>query len=441
MSKKKAFASIVFILFAALILTSCVPRITTFTPTSGKEGTEVTINGERFNPNPEKNTVKFGDVKATDILEAEENRIVVRVPAGAKTGKISVKTKWGTSYSSEEFIIGGAGYALAIGLNEVDPAHYAGWSGPLTGCEPDVEDMEKVATQQRLEVETLVTAQATRGAVLSKLENLAQRMKKGDLLVVSYSGHGGQIPDQNGDETDGLDETWCLYDGELLDDELHGAWAKFQAGVRILVFSDSCHSGTVLKMKKKDWDDPPQLEKFNADWKSIRVLPKLERAKIRTILEGDEKLWMRVKTSPVLRTREVIEYAAVEEEKEIFVSRSVPPGILMMTFEQNKQFYVDIGSTAPREDTTPVNASVILISGCEDFETSADLGFNGLFTFKLMQVWQNGEFSGNHRDFHEAIKAQVQEVYSEQSPKLFWVGEDEDDIEAFLQLRPYKIEY
>ncbi|MCK4829009.1 caspase family protein, partial [bacterium] len=379
--------------------------------------------------------------KATDILEAEENRIVVRVPAGAKTGKISVKTKWGTSYSSEEFIIGGAGYALAIGLNEVDPAHYAGWSGPLTGCEPDVEDMEKVATQQRLEVETLVTAQATRGAVLSKLENLAQRMKKGDLLVVSYSGHGGQIPDQNGDETDGLDETWCLYDGELLDDELHGAWAKFQAGVRILVFSDSCHSGTVLKMKKKDWDDPPQIEKFNADWKSIRVLPKLERAKIRTILEGDEKLWMRVKTSPVLRTREVIEYAAVEEEKEIFVSRSVPPGILMMTFEQNKQFYVDIGSTAPREDTTPVNASVILISGCEDFETSADLGFNGLFTFKLMQVWQNGEFSGNHRDFHEAIKAQVQEVYSEQSPKLFWVGEDEDDIEAFLQLRPYKIEY
>jgi len=439
--RKKVFASIVFILFVMLILTSCAPRITTFTPTRGEEGTEVTIEGERFNPSPEKNTVKFGDVKATDILEAEENRIVVRVPVGAKTGKISVKTKGGIGYSSEEFIIGGAGYALAIGLKEVDPAHYAGWSGHLSGCEPDVEDMKDIATQQGLKVETLVTAQATREAVLSKLEDLAERMQKGDLLIVSYSGHGGQIPDQNDDETDGMDETWCLYDGELLDDELHGAWAKFKAGVRILVFSDSCHSGTVLKMKKKDWNDPAQLKKFSADWKRRRLLPKLERAKIRTILEGDEKLWMRIKTSPALKARERIELAVVDEVKEIFVSRSIPPDILMMTFKQNNQFYVDIGTSAPREDTTSVNASVILISGCEDYETSADLGFNGLFTFKLKQVWDRGEFSGNHRDFREAIKAQVQEVDGEQSPKLFWIGENEEGIEVFIQQRPYKIEY
>ena len=439
MSKKKAFASIVFVLFAVLILTSCAPKITKFTPASGREGTEVTVDGERFSPDPDKNTVKFGDVKATDILESGKNRIVVRVPAGAETGKISVQTKAGTGYSSEEFVIG-EGYALAIGLNAVDPAHYAGWSGPLTGCEPDVEDMMNIAVQQGLEAESLVTAQATRGAVLGKLENLAQKMQKGDLLVVSYSGHGGQIPDQNGDEADGFDETWCLYDGELLDDELHGAWAKFEAGVRILVFSDSCHSGTVLKMKKVDWDEPPQLEKFTTDWGNVRLLPKLERTKIRTLLEGNEKLWMRVKKSPVLRTRDTVEYAAVEEEREIFVSRSASPDILKKTFDQNEQFYVDIGSAAPREDTAPVNASVVLISGCEDFETSADLGFNGLFTFKLIQVWQNGGFSGDHRDFHAAIKAQVQGVCSDQSPKLFWVGADEDDIDAFLQLKPYKIE-
>lgn len=441
MFRKKAFASIVFILFVMLILTSCAPRITTFTPTRGEEGTEVTIEGKRFNPSPEKNTVKFGDVKATDILEAKKNRIVVRVPVGAKTGKISVKTKKGISYSSEEFIIGGAGYALAIGLNEVDPTHYAGWSGHLLGCESDVEDMEKIGTQQGLSVKTLVTAQATREAVLSKLEDLAERMQKGDLLVVSYSGHGGQIPDQNGDESDGMDETWCLYDGELLDDELHGAWAKFQAGVCILVFSDSCHSGTVLKMKKKDWDDPIQLKKFSADWEHRVFLPKLERTKIRMILEGDKKLWMRIKTSPALKARERFELAVIDEEKEIFVSRSMSPDISMMTFKQNNQFYVDIGNSAPREDTTSINASVILISGCEDYETSADLGFNGLFTFKLKQVWDGGEFSGDHRDFHEAIKAQVQEVDSEQSPKLSWIGENEEDTEAFIQQRPFKIEY
>jgi hypothetical protein len=244
-----------------------------------------------------------------------------------------------------------------------------------------------------------------------------------------------------------MDETWCLYDGQLLDDELHGAWEKFQAGVRILVFSDSCHSGTVLKMKKKDWDDTAQLKKFSADWKRRRLLPKLERAKIRTILEGDEKLWMRIKTSPALKARERIEPAVVDEVKEIFVPRSMPPDILMMTFIKNKQFYKDLGESAPREDPTSVNAFVVLISGCEDDEASWDFGFNGLFTFKLKQVWNRGEFSGDHRAFSEAIKAQVQKERGEQSPKFSWIGEKtwigekRKAIEVFIQQRPYKIEY
>ena len=43
-------------------------------------------------------------------------------------------------------------------------------------------------------------------------------------------------------EPDGFDETGCLYDGELIDDELYAALANFAAGVRIFVLSDSCHS-------------------------------------------------------------------------------------------------------------------------------------------------------------------------------------------------------
>ena len=66
-------------------------------------------------------------------------------------------------------------------------------------------------------------------------------------MLLSYSGHGGQVPDQNGDDpNDGLDETWCLFDGQVLDDELYGALSAFAPGVRVVV-SDSCHSGTMLK--------------------------------------------------------------------------------------------------------------------------------------------------------------------------------------------------
>ena len=130
----------------------------------------------------------------------------------------------------------------------------------LNGCEPDAQNMASIASTRGLSAETLLTASATRNAVLGELGALAGKLKSGDLLVVSYSGHGGQIPDQNGDEDDGLDETWCLYDGELLDDELHQAWSKFQSGVRILALSDSCHSGTVLKMIRPDYDPQDQAE-------------------------------------------------------------------------------------------------------------------------------------------------------------------------------------
>ena len=65
--------------------------------------------------------------------------------------------------------------------------------------------------------------------------------------MLTYSGHGGQVPDVSGEEADKLDETWCLYDSQLIDDELYMELGKFAAGVRILVLSDSCHSGTVVR--------------------------------------------------------------------------------------------------------------------------------------------------------------------------------------------------
>jgi hypothetical protein len=291
----------------------------------------------------------------------------------------------------------------------------------------------------------LLTAQATCDKVLDKLDDLANLLKSGDLLVVSYSGHGGQIPDLNGDEADGLDETWCLYDGQLLDDELYGAWMKFQPGVRILTFSDSCHSGTVLKMMKRDMEspDPVRVRELDEMWKLLRVPPKLDRVKMLSLPEMREA----VRVRPYLRDRvrslppaepepdETAIPQPVEDEAErVFVSRSMPPGILMKTYEQNRPFYDKKGKDAPREDSDQVKACVMLISGCKDSQTSADIGFNGLFTWKLKNVWNNGAFSGDHHKFHEDIREQVQSENAGQSPAFFLIGEDN---EVFIGQRPY----
>lgn len=81
--------------------------------------------------------------------------------------------------------------------------------------------MADLAQAEGFSSSKLLTKNATRDAVLSGISNAAQALKSGDIFLHSYSGHGGQIPDLNGDEPDGQDETWCMYDGQLIDDELY----------------------------------------------------------------------------------------------------------------------------------------------------------------------------------------------------------------------------
>lgn len=137
------------------------------------------------------------------------------------------------------------GLALTIGLNAVDPKHYGRWSGELYACEADAIEMTEIAKSRDFVVEKLLTAEATRAKVMGEITRASKSLKAGDIFLLTYSGHGGQVPDRNNDEDDYQYETWCLYDQELIDDELYYLLGAFKEGVRILVFSDSCHSGTV----------------------------------------------------------------------------------------------------------------------------------------------------------------------------------------------------
>src|SRR5205085_944566 len=93
----------------------------------------------------------------------------------------------------------------------------------------------------------LLTSQATVENFKTAFAEAAAALDAGDTLFITYSGHGGQVPDTNGDEPDGMDETWCLFDRELVDDELYGMFGTLAAGVRVVVLSDSCHSGSVTR--------------------------------------------------------------------------------------------------------------------------------------------------------------------------------------------------
>lgn len=140
------------------------------------------------------------------------------------------------------------GLALLVGLKSVDPTAYGGWDGKngCYGCELDVDNMELLlSSADSYTINTLKTKQATASAILRGVESAASTLSSGDTFVFYYSGHGGQKPDLDGDESDDhQDETLVAYDRELIDDELAKLWPRFVQGVRIVMVSDSCNSGT-----------------------------------------------------------------------------------------------------------------------------------------------------------------------------------------------------
>lgn len=158
------------------------------------------------------------------------------------------------------------GTSLLVGLKSVDPAAYQGWNGEggCWGCELDVDNVGRILEPPGFATTVVKTSEATAQRVLEGLEAAAASLEDGDLFVFYYSGHGGQQPDFDGDESDGHDETLVLYDRQLVDDELNERWLTFRPGVRIVMLSDSCNSGTNYR-ELRDIGTPTPIEPVTED--------------------------------------------------------------------------------------------------------------------------------------------------------------------------------
>jgi hypothetical protein len=272
------------------------------------------------------------------------------------------------------------GLSLHLGLNSVDPAHYQGWDGALNACEADAEDMQGIAKSRGFDSVILRSKEATRAHVTDRIKSAASTLKSGDIFFLTYSGHGGQMPDLNHDEGDGEDETWCLYNGELVDDELYRLWGKFAAGARILMLSDSCHSGSVARV-------------MNA---ALRATGGVE-----AVLGNPSGGLPRV--------------------------RAMPADVALRTYRANRELYDPILKGVDRESRGKMKASALLISGCQDNQESLDGTFNGLFTSKVLRVWRDGHYKRDYRAFHKAI---VRQMPPTQTPNYYFVGAPNPEFEA-----------
>jgi hypothetical protein len=278
------------------------------------------------------------------------------------------------------------GVSIHVGLNRVDPGHYQGWDGKLVACEFDANDMAKLAGGKGFATQTLLTEAATAQALTSAVEKTAETLQSGDILLLSYSGHGGQVPDSNGDEQDRMDETWVLFDRQVVDDELYALWSKFKPGVRIAIFSDSCHSGTVAR----------------------EAVDAVGEERVARSMNGEDD-----PGQPRLK--------------------GMPDELIRSVYEKNKELYDQIQKSLPPFDKAEIGASVILTSGCQDNQTSLDGDKNGLFTQSLLQVWNKDKFRGGYRMFRKRI---AQKMPPWQSPNLFIAGKADS---KFANQHPFTV--
>ena len=280
------------------------------------------------------------------------------------------------------------GHALVIGLNGVDPVHYDDWDGALNVCEADANKISSYLRKKKFgSVTRLLTKKATRANVIAGLDKMATDAKAGDLVVIYYSGHGGnEIPDLNKDEddpaSDRFDESWCLFDAQLVDDELYYQWKKFKKGVRIVVMSDSCFSGDIAKLM------------FSAKRGPSKAMPK----------KAGEATY---KKNKKFYNKLVKELASKE----------------LKTFKTNKK--------------GKIVASLLQISSSQEFQTSNaetdDFPDNSLFTGVFFKVIKSPK---NTRSYEQLIKTLKKSMPDSQMPKEQMLG----DLNLKLQLnKPFTI--
>ena len=263
--------------------------------------------------------------------------------------------------------------ALCIGIN-----NYPGTNMDLQGCVNDANDWAEVLQARGYAVSMLLDAQATKAAMVQALTGVIGGAASGDSLVITFSGHGTYQPDSDGDEVDGLDEALCPYDlqtggAALIDDEIRVIFAARKAGVRLLLISDSCHSGTVTRAA------PSEPE---ADAPRPRFMPM-----------GN---WLPQDQLPRTRSGNLVaSLAATPKQVSAFSS--------VLLKQQGD----------------------LLLSGCKEgpnnFSYDAKIGgrFNGAFTYYALKTLKALPATASYADWNQAISAYLPSASYPQSPQIF----------------------
>jgi hypothetical protein len=256
------------------------------------------------------------------------------------------------------------GISIHIGVN-----HPAGPHHPLSKSEDTAWKLAELSFQAGYRtIHVLCGPQATREAVGTLLAGTARALRPGHTLFVSFSGHGSRVPDENGDERDGWDETWCLHDTHLVDDELVEYWRLLARGSRALVVADCCYAGGTVREGERPltWHG---IQPFTG-WDATVYPPACGGA------------WRGVSQTVV------------------------PPGIRV-----------------PDQDDG-IQASVLLLAATGEEQRARE----GLYMRHLLEVWEGGAFRGSFYELHDKVSYRVRCDTHDQDPQILMLGAADPDF-------------
>jgi hypothetical protein len=238
----------------------------------------------------------------------------------------------------------------------------------LAGCVNDANDWRAALEARGFKATSLLDDQATKSNMVEAITKITGDSGRDDIAVITYSGHGTWVPDTDDDEVDGRDEALCPYDITesqiLTDDQLYAIFSERKRGARIIVISDSCHSGTLTR--------------------ACNLMPGAE-----------EDSWVFQKTRFLAP-----EFYIRNDGKMLRRARRV---------EMIKA-------------TGKIRAAAVLLSGCKDDEYSYDAWFNqrpnGAFTFAALQALKKISSAATYRDWYKEIRKMLPHVNYPQTPQL-----------------------
>jgi hypothetical protein len=251
--------------------------------------------------------------------------------------------------------------ALLVGINSYPTA-------PLNGCVNDVFDMADFLIAncgfQKSEITIVTDGRATKRNIVDQLARLINGVTAEDRIIFHFSGHGVQLPTLSPiGEVDGLDEAICPYDFNWTDE---------------------------TTIRDKDFHQ------------IFSVVP-----------PGTLFTWV----SDSCHSGDLFKFIS-DDSKEILFKTIPPPSDIQWQLDVAKE--KGVKRLNLREIADQVN--VLLVSGCNSNELSADARidgrYNGALTYYLLDTMNNTGKNRNMQDIVSAVNNALDHNGYDQNPQL-----------------------